>query len=57
MVAKAVPELKDEAKRLWEETNESNLIFVTIVKKSRKKKGQEITLDIRHLKIRNFIRN
>jgi len=38
MIAKAVPELKDEARRLWKEANELNLIFTAIVKKSRKKK-------------------
>jgi four helix bundle protein len=35
MIAKAVPELKDEARELWQETNELNLIFTSIVKKSR----------------------
>lgn len=39
MIAKAAPELRDEAKRLWKEANELNLIFTTIVKKSRKKKN------------------
>ena len=37
MIAKAVPEKKEEARRLWREANELNLIFVTIVKNSRKK--------------------
>lgn len=37
MIAKAVPELKDEAKRLWKEANELNLIFTSIVKKSKQK--------------------
>ncbi len=36
MCAKAAPELKQEARRLWREANELNLIFVTIVKNSRK---------------------
>ena len=38
MIAKAVPKLKDEAKILWKEANELNLIFSSIVIKSRKKK-------------------
>lgn len=37
MITKAVPELKDEARKLWKEANELNLIFTTIVKKSRLK--------------------
>jgi len=36
MLAKAVPELKDEARRLWKEASELNLIFTTIVINSRK---------------------
>lgn len=35
MIAKAVPELKEEAKKLWKEANELQLIFIAIVKKSR----------------------
>ena len=35
MIAKATPELKDEAKILWKESNELQLIFISIVKKSR----------------------
>jgi hypothetical protein len=35
MVVKAVPELADEARSYWKEANELNLIFTTIVKKSR----------------------
>lgn len=35
MIAKAVSELKDEAKRLWKEANELQLIFISIIKKSR----------------------
>ena len=35
MIAKAVPELKDEAKTLWKESNELQLIFISIVRKSR----------------------
>ncbi|RKX72044.1 four helix bundle protein [candidate division TA06 bacterium] len=38
MIAKAVPQLKDEAKIYWKEANELNLIFSSIVIKSRKKK-------------------
>lgn len=36
MIAKAVPKLKEQARKLWKETNELNLIFITIVNKSRK---------------------
>ena len=39
MIAKAVPELKEESKKHWKEANELNLIFSTIVIKSRKKKN------------------
>jgi four helix bundle protein len=35
MIAKALPDLKDEAKKLWKESNELQLIFISIVKKSR----------------------
>ncbi|MDP8226662.1 four helix bundle protein [bacterium] len=38
MISKAVPRLKDEAKILWKEANELNLIFSSIVIKSRNKK-------------------
>jgi len=38
MISKAVPHLKDEAKILWKEANELNLIFSSIVIKSRNKK-------------------
>jgi len=38
MIAKAVPELKEEARKLWREANELNLIFTAIIKKSRSKK-------------------
>ncbi|MBN2197625.1 four helix bundle protein [Candidatus Wolfebacteria bacterium] len=38
MIATAVPELKDEAKILWKETTELNLIFSSIINKSRQKK-------------------
>lgn len=37
IIAKAVPEVKDESRRLWKEANELNLIFSSIVNKSRKK--------------------
>jgi len=37
MIAKAESELKDEARKLWQESNELNLIFTSIVKKSRAK--------------------
>lgn len=35
MIAKAVPELKDEARIHWQEANELQLIFIAIVKKSK----------------------
>jgi four helix bundle protein len=35
MIAKAVPELKEEAKILWKESNELQLIFISIIKKSK----------------------
>jgi len=38
MIAKAVPELKDESREHWKEANELNLIFSSIVNKSRKKR-------------------
>jgi four helix bundle protein len=38
MIAKAVPKLRDAAKKHWKEANELNLIFSAIVKNSRKKK-------------------
>lgn len=37
MLVKAVPELREEAKKLWKEANELNLIFAAIVKKSKSK--------------------
>ena len=37
MIAKAIPEEKDKAKELWKESNELNLIFISIVNKSRQK--------------------
>ena len=39
MIAKAIPEEKDKAKELWKESNELNLIFISIVNKSRQKKA------------------
>lgn len=36
MIARAVPELKDESRKYWQEANELNLIFSSIVNKSRK---------------------
>ncbi|KPJ55232.1 four helix bundle protein [Parcubacteria bacterium DG_72] len=38
MIAVACPELKDEARKLWQEAKELNLIFNSIVNKIRKKK-------------------
>jgi len=38
MIAKAVPELIEESRKLWQEASELMLIFISIVKKSRSKK-------------------
>ena len=38
MIAKAVPELKAEARKHWQEANELNLIFSSIINKSRQKR-------------------
>lgn len=38
MVAKAAPELKEKARKYWKEANELNLIFSSIINKSRIKK-------------------
>lgn len=35
MIVKATPELKNDARRIWREANELQLIFISIVKKSR----------------------
>jgi len=35
MIAVANPESKDEAKKLWKESNELQLIFISIIKKSK----------------------
>ena len=37
MIAVAVPRLKDEARRLWKEAHELNLIFAAIFRKSERK--------------------
>ncbi|MBI5892607.1 MAG: four helix bundle protein [Deltaproteobacteria bacterium] len=37
MISVSVPELKDDARILWREANELNLIFSSIVNKSRQK--------------------
>jgi len=39
MVSMSSPELRSEAQELWREANESQLIFVTIVKNSRNKEN------------------
>jgi four helix bundle protein len=39
MTAKSAPELKEDAKKYWKESNELNLIFTAIVKKSRANKN------------------
>ncbi len=36
MIAKAAPEMAEKARKLWQEANELSLIFITIVKNSRK---------------------
>ena len=40
MIAKAVPELKAQAKILWKESNELQLIFIAIIRKSRQPKNK-----------------
>ena len=35
MIAKAVPEKRENARKLWQEANELNLIFSSIIKKSK----------------------
>jgi len=37
MIAVSAPELKEEARKHWQETNEFNLIFSSIIKSSNKK--------------------
>ena len=37
MITKAIPEVGDQARKIWREANELNLIFVSIVNKSRLK--------------------
>ncbi len=41
MIAKAIPKLKEEARKLWQEANELNLILTTIVRNSRKNKNEK----------------
>ena len=38
MIVKALPELKDEARKLWQEVNELQRIFISIIKKSKSNK-------------------
>lgn len=38
MIVKVVPKLKNEAKKLWRESNELQLIFITIINKSKSHK-------------------
>ena len=40
MIAKAVSGLKDDARKLWKESNELQRIFISIVKKSRSNKNK-----------------
>ena len=35
MVARAVPELREESRKLWQEADELQRIFITIIKKSK----------------------
>ena len=35
MIVKAISNLKEDARPLWQEANELNLIFITIIKKSK----------------------
>lgn len=41
IIAKAVPELKEDSRELWKEANELNLILTTIVRNSRKNKKKK----------------
>ena len=41
MVAKAVPDLKNEAKILWKGSNELQLILISIIKKSKANSQQK----------------
>ncbi|MDP2910425.1 MAG: four helix bundle protein, partial [bacterium] len=40
MIAGAVPELKNEARLLWKESNELQRIFISIINKSRSNKNK-----------------
>lgn len=40
MIAKTVPEFKEKAKVLWKESNELQLIFIAIIKKSKVNKDK-----------------
>ncbi|MBP8016405.1 four helix bundle protein [Candidatus Gracilibacteria bacterium] len=42
MISTALPEEKDKARYLWKESNELNLIFVTIVKNSKNNLNKNI---------------
>ena len=42
MIAKAVTELREEAKVLWQEASELNLIFSSIINKSKKKSKNKV---------------
>ncbi len=41
MVATAVPELKEESRKLWKETQELTLIFSSSIDTSKKKKEEK----------------
>jgi len=41
MIAKALPEVKEEAKNLWKEAHELQLIFITIIKNSRSNNSEK----------------
>ncbi len=41
MIVKAVPSSKEEAKILWQEANELNLIFSAIINKSKRKMNKD----------------
>ena len=46
MIVKAEPGMKNQAALLWKEANELQLIFISIINKSRNNKNKEKDLDI-----------
>ncbi|EKE06821.1 MAG: hypothetical protein ACD_18C00266G0002 [uncultured bacterium] len=44
LLARACPDKKDVARKLWKEAHELNLIFITIIKKSKEKEEKKIII-------------